>query len=101
MASLLRYLQRLNQEGFVFSDGVAEDFISTNQGAALIDCTSLQSREEVNERYHVSFEEMSGHYSRKIITDLSRMVSEKPTHQFSFSVNLWRATKATGFQVKL
>jgi len=86
---LLKYLIQLDSKGFTFSDWNITDFISSDKGTALVDCSTLlinnEKFAEENPRGIKEFQSMSEMYTEGIINNF---VSELEYNCFSSNIRL-------------
>ncbi|PIN74157.1 hypothetical protein COV20_00905 [Candidatus Woesearchaeota archaeon CG10_big_fil_rev_8_21_14_0_10_45_16] len=85
---LIDYLNRLHAEGFTFDDGIAPDFISSDRGTALVDCSTLMDKVECEQRFNDGFEYASPSYQRRIWSDLTSELRYNGFMTLGFDVRL-------------
>lgn len=66
---LLGFLDQLHEKGFTFSDGVISDYLSTEQGTALVDCSTLMDESDCRKNFRGGFNSISAFYKRYLIND--------------------------------
>ncbi|GEM_PF-6420027 len=84
MVGLLNFLGRLHSQGLTFKDGIIEDFISSDKGTALVDCSTLADRSSFGEKSE-DFESSSFSYTNRILSDLD---SNETRGSFGFWLKL-------------
>lgn len=83
---LINYLGKLHVEGLTFDDGIASDFISSDRGTALIDCSTLMDRTQCEQKYHAGFNYASPAYQRRILSDFTGELRDKKFMTFGFGI---------------
>lgn len=88
LRGLIDYLDKLHTEGFTFDDGIAPDFISSDRGTALVDCSTLMDKAESEQRFHDGFEYASPAYQERIWSDFRSELRDNRFMTFGFDLRL-------------
>lgn len=88
LSHLMKYLRGLESEGLTFLDGIILDFIASDKGTALIDCSTLIDKERCQEQCSAGFIGANIAYQKRIWDSFESELIHNKLHTMGFEVRL-------------